>query len=202
MQSPDGVRKSRVQGASFNFGQTPANQVRHSALTGPIAGIRPFLIALALTVFGLASAAVAQCPRCGQFHPPYDRQPVRNTMHAAASVAGSAVRAAMGVADEALAEVNARRARKGIYPYRYDSLLAQGALECARYRAQHRIQGHTNNDFAFLPPGANARAGGCAAWEPSWGWGSCCSEDRGYTYAGAAWVMGSDGKRYMQLFVR
>lgn len=155
--------------------------------------MRRLLILSALVVASLASVAVAQCPRCGQFHPPYDRPtPVRNVLHAAASlVAGN----------DALAEVNAARARRGLRPFLHDPLLTEGARRCAGERARRRIQGHLANDFAYLPSGAQASAGGCAAWEPSMGWGACCTYDN-YTYAGAAWAIGADGRRYMHLFVR
>jgi len=103
--------------------------------------------------------------------------------------------------DDALDEVNAARARRGLRPYLRDEGLTQAARDCAAFRADRRIQGHTASDFNFLPAGANAASAGCAAWEPSWGWGSCCTYDS-YTYAGAAWVMGGDGRRYMSLFVR
>lgn len=102
---------------------------------------------------------------------------------------------------DALAEVNSARAKRGLRPFLPDPLLNQAALACAKLRAASRIEGHLPNDFAHLPPGASATSAGCGALEPSWGWGTCCTFDN-YTYAGAAWVMGSDGKRYMHLFVR
>jgi hypothetical protein len=105
-------------------------------------------------------------------------------------------------ATEALDEVNARRAAKGLYPYIRDDGLTRGAANVAAFRAQRRTAGHTSNDFGGLPAGVTATASGCAAWEPSWGWGSCCTDEVGPRYAGAAWVMGSDGRRYMHLFVR
>ena len=102
---------------------------------------------------------------------------------------------------EALAEVNARRASKRLKPYIYDANLTAGAMEAAKRRAAGLITGHLPNDFVCLPKGTRAAAGGCAAWPPSYGWGSCCSDDN-YTYCGAAWVLGRDGRRYMHLFVR
>ena len=104
-------------------------------------------------------------------------------------------------ADDALNEVNAERARRGLRPYQPDPLLNQAAQSCARIRAASFIRGHLSNDFAQLPSGTSASAAGCGALEPSWGWGTCCTYDN-YTYAGAAWVMGTDGRRYMHLFVR
>ncbi|MFO0822760.1 MAG: hypothetical protein U0792_06510 [Gemmataceae bacterium] len=52
-----------------------------------------------------------------------------------------------------------------------------------------------------MPAGSYASSAGCAAYPASYGWMSCCVYDN-YTYAGAAWVTGRDGKRYMHLFVR
>ena len=103
--------------------------------------------------------------------------------------------------DDALSDVNAARARRGLRPFLPDPLLNQAARTCAKLRAASRIEGHLSSDFAHLPPGASATSAGCGALEPSWGWGTCCTYDN-YTYAGAAWVMGTDGKRYMHLFVR
>lgn len=102
---------------------------------------------------------------------------------------------------DALAEVNARRAGRGLRPYMRDEGLTQAARACAQYRARFRIEGHTRNDFAFVPAGTFASSAGCAAWPQGMGWGSCCTYD-GYTYAGAAWAVGADGQRYMHLFVR
>lgn len=104
-------------------------------------------------------------------------------------------------AEDALAEVNAARARRGLPAFIYDENLTRAAAGCADFRAARLIAGHTVNDFAALPSGTIARASGCAALEPSWGWGSCCTYER-YTYAGAAIAVGRDGKRYMHLFVR
>jgi hypothetical protein len=103
--------------------------------------------------------------------------------------------------DDALEEVNAERARRGLRPFLADPLLNQAARSCAKIRATNRIEGHLASDFVYLPAGASAAAAGCGALEPSWGWGTCCTYEN-YTYAGAAWVMGGDGQRYMHLFVR
>jgi hypothetical protein len=118
------------------------------------------------------------------------------------SFRGVAADASQFGATEALDEVNARRAARGLYPYVRDEYLTQGAANVAAFRAQRRMAGHTSNDFGGLPAGVRASASGCAAWEPSMGWGSCCTDEVGPRYAGAAWAMGSDGRRYMQLFVR
>lgn len=109
--------------------------------------------------------------------------------------------AAARTGTEALAEVNAARASRGLPPFQYDAGLTQAAQACAQFRADHLIQGHTSNDFGFVPAGTWASGAGCAAWDPSMGWGSCYTYERN-TYAGAAYAMGRDGRRYMHLFVR
>jgi hypothetical protein len=101
-------------------------------------------------------------------------------------------------AGDGLDEVNAKRAARGLRPYLRDPGLTQAAMACAQYRATYGIFGHTSNDFAF---GGGAASTGCAAYPPSYGWMSCCTYDN-YTYAGAAYVTGRDGRRYMHLFVR
>jgi hypothetical protein len=102
---------------------------------------------------------------------------------------------------DALAEVNAARAARGLQPFVCDDGLCQAALSAAMYRAERCIEGHCQNDFAHLPSGCSATAAGCAAWNVGDGWGACCTYDS-YTYAGAAAVIGRDGRRYMHLFVR
>jgi hypothetical protein len=102
---------------------------------------------------------------------------------------------------DTLQEVNALRAKRGLPPYVYDEQLALGAVACAKFRAAKLMAGHTQNDFAFLPAGAHASGAGCAAATPGWGWLSCYTYSS-YRYAGAAWSMGRDGKRYTELFVR
>jgi hypothetical protein len=104
-------------------------------------------------------------------------------------------------AGDGLDEVNAKRAAAGLRPYLRDEGLAAAARGCAEYRAAYGLFGHTNNDFGFVPPGTSASSAGCAAYPAGYGWMSCCTYDN-YTYAGAAWVTGRDGKRYMHLFVR
>lgn len=103
---------------------------------------------------------------------------------------------------DALAEVNAKRARKGLRPLIHDEGLTVAAMRCAQVRAQGLIAGHTANDFSYLPSGAYATSAGCGALEPSWGWETCCYDDPRYTVGGAAFVWGRDGKRYMHIFVR
>lgn len=105
---------------------------------------------------------------------------------------------------DGLDEVNAKRAARGLRPYVRDPLLTEGAARLAAARAARLQFGHFTGgagDFAYLPPGARAAATGCAAYPPGYGWMSCATYD-GYTFAGAAWVMGADGRRYMHLVVR
>lgn len=102
---------------------------------------------------------------------------------------------------DALAEVNAARASRGLRPFLRDDGLMAAAESAARWRAARRVSGHTSNDFGHVPAGSHADAAGCAAWEPSMGWGSCCAYED-WAYAGAGIAIGADGLRYMHLFVR
>ena len=104
----------------------------------------------------------------------------------------------------ALAELNAARAKYNLKPYLPDPGLTQAANTCAERRASRLIAGHLpEGDLSTcVPSGVHAEAAGAAAWEPSSGWGSCCTYATEFTYAGAAWRMGRDGRRYMSLFVR
>jgi hypothetical protein len=103
--------------------------------------------------------------------------------------------------DDALDEVNAIRARRGLRPYLRDEGLTQAARSAAAFRAARRMAGHTPNDFGYLPPGANATATGCAAWPQHMGFGACCVFEN-WTHAGAAWTIGADGLRYCHLYIR
>jgi hypothetical protein len=103
-------------------------------------------------------------------------------------------------AEDALDEVNKARAARGLPAFNRDTGLTAGAKSAADFRAARLIQGHTSNDFGHLPRGAQATAAGCAAWDGN-DWGACCTYER-WTYAGAAWARGKDGRRYMHLFVR
>lgn len=106
-----------------------------------------------------------------------------------------------GSVGDGLDEVNAKRSARGLRPFARDEGLTQAARACAAFRAERGLFGHTSNDFAFVPPGASAASAGCAAYPAGYGWMSCCTYDN-YTSAGAAWVTGRDGRRYMHLFVR
>jgi hypothetical protein len=103
--------------------------------------------------------------------------------------------------EDAIAEVNAARAARGLKPFIRDEGLTAGAINVADVRAKALCAGHTANDFAGLPVGCHASAAGCAAWQQGQGWGACCTYEN-WTYAGAAYAVGRDGKRYMQLFIR
>jgi uncharacterized protein YkwD len=126
---------------------------------------------------------------------------VTNYLPATTSTPSTSIEAADGSGGDGLDEVNAKRAARGLRPFIRDEGLTQAARACASYRAQYSMFGHTSNDFAFVPSGSSASSAGCAAYPASYGWMSCCTYE-GYTYGGAAWVTGRDGKRYMHLFVR
>jgi hypothetical protein len=101
---------------------------------------------------------------------------------------------------DALPEVNAKRASRGLPPFERDEELTRAAYACSAFRAAHGITGHTNDDFLFLPDRSLADATGVGAFPPSYGWMTCCTNES-YRRAGAAWVMGTGGIRYMSLFV-
>lgn len=101
---------------------------------------------------------------------------------------------------DALDEVNQQRAARGLRPYVRDAGLTAGAMNVASFRAARLIAGHTASDFAGLPMGVTAGASGCAALEPFCGFGACAMFEH-WTFAGAAKIMGRDGKFYCQLFV-
>lgn len=161
-----------------------------------------YALLVILFVAGLAVAAPASKSACanGQcslqsFQSFHASSVVKQKTIATSSISVSATND-----PDALAEVNRERAKKGLRPYAYDANLTAGAVAAANHRARFRIKGHTPNDFRFLPAGTSARAAGCGALSPSWGWGSCCTYDNA-DRAGAAVVIGSDGLRYMHLFV-
>lgn len=158
-----------------------------AADAGPLRGRRPLF--QQTTYKGTATASSACGPNGCTISATRTEEFSRTTM------------AGPGASGTAIDEVNAKRAARGLRPFLHDPLLTEAAQKCAEFRARHRLFGHTNNDFGFLGFGARASAAGCAAYEPHYGWLSCCTYD-GYTYAGAAYVVGADGKRYMHLFVR
>lgn len=154
----------------------------------------------------LVSAAESQAfgrSRRGQMYASYTATRVATSSVNSEGVHSKSVTTTVKVegAVDGLGEVNAERMRRGLRPYICDPGLTQAAMNAASYRAARLIRGHTANDFQFLPPGVSSPANGCGALTPDWGWGSCCTYDN-YTYAGAAWVQGRDGRRYMHLFVR
>lgn len=114
---------------------------------------------------------------------------------------GAVANAQVSTAIEALDEVNAIRAASGLPPYQRDDGLTVAAKAAATFRAARFIAGHTNNDFAFLPAGTLAPAAGCAANGPEHGFMACAMFDD-YQFAGAAFVIGIDGRAYCHLFVR
>ena len=126
-------------------------------------------------------------------------QPVQSQAVPAQTVAGPT-----GEPSDSLAEVNAKRAARGLPPYTFDPLLTQAAMSCATYRASRGISGHVmhgSGDFQFLPLGATADAAGCAAVDASWGF-LACEVYGSYRFAGAATVRGANGILFHHLFLK
>jgi hypothetical protein len=156
--------------------------------------MRLLLVGLVLVVFG----NTAQAQRGRRTYPQYVPQYTPQYRPTPLIEPAPGVIPQNEVAD-ALEEVNAKRATRGLRPFIKDAGLTVAAYECAKYRAKHLMFGHTSNDFNFSK--VQCESTGCAAYEDRYGWMSCCMWEN-YTYAGAAWVRGKDGKRYMHLFVR
>lgn len=104
---------------------------------------------------------------------------------------------------DALDQLNAQRATRGLRPYLRDENLMIAARSAAVFRMRLRMHGHTANDFQFLPSGCTSVAAGCAAWPAAMNLGfGACGTDGSYTYAGAATVLGPDGQEYHHAFYR
>lgn len=101
----------------------------------------------------------------------------------------------------ALACLNAQRARLGLPPFAEDPALTAAAQSCAQVRARGAIFGHID-DFAHLPPGAQADSAGCGVFHPGFGFMACNADSRAFRFAGAGWARGPDGRVYCHLFVR
>lgn len=163
----------------------------------PIAGA----VAGTCSPAGYSTCAGGKCELAGTPRTADQFLPAATTEATAPATITSPAQPAAGVADgsDALDEVNAKRASRGLRPYIRDANLTEGARRLAAARAGGLVFGHLQNDFAYIP--GSAACTGCAAYPPSYGWMSCAVYDN-YTYAGAAWVMGRDGKRYMHLCLR
>jgi len=128
-------------------------------------------------------------------------RPVRTAIAATANVAAKTLGAVGDILTaprDALAEVNALRAARGLPAFIYDEKLTIAAQKCAEFRASHRITFHTENDFSFIPAGGSARASGTGV---SSGQFSACCILENYKHAGAA-VVEVNGRRFCQVFVR
>lgn len=102
---------------------------------------------------------------------------------------------------DALDELNARRQVRGLRPYLRDETMTLAAARCALVRAHYRIRGHLLDEYS-TPWTGGARSTGCAGNEVRHGFMACNDDATQYTYAGAAYVVGSDGRLYCHLFVR
>lgn len=102
-------------------------------------------------------------------------------------------------AESAMERVNWQRAQQGLPPFMEDSGLTKAAMAAADFRAAHGMEGHSSNDFSFLPRGTSAPVAGCAAWHYGAGFGACDLYSN-YKYAGCAWVQGRDGRVFCHAF--
>jgi hypothetical protein len=105
--------------------------------------------------------------------------------------------------EDALDDANSQRQRKGLPAFIRDDAMTEAAKACATYRAQRRIEGHVRGgmgDFQFVPKGSWADAAGCSVRDPGDPFATCCLFER-WKYAGAAKVIGPDGREYHHLFV-
>lgn len=155
--------------------------------------MKKFLVSL-VALFAIASFSEA----AGPFRNLRIRGNSAQSQLPASDPAPSSVDSSQAV--DALDEVNAHRARLGLPAFIRDEGLSMGARVMAAARAYRLLQGHNRNDFQYLPQGTRAAATGCGA-SAGGNWLTCCAEDS-YKYAGAAYVMGRDGKRYMHVAVR
>lgn len=108
-------------------------------------------------------------------------------------------------ATDALDQLNAQRAARGLPAYVRDEGLTVAAIACATHRARFRIAGHCMagmGDFVFVPATTTARCAGCSAWPVGLGFGACEAYSTAYRFAGAATVIGPDGLAYNQAFYR
>ncbi len=106
----------------------------------------------------------------------------------------------VGEVQDAIKAINGARAQRGLRPYVRDDDLTKGAIRVTAHRAARRMFGHAENDFNFLE-GCTAACAGCAANEPTWGFMACAVYEN-WTYCGAAWVLGGDGRLYCHAFYR
>lgn len=103
---------------------------------------------------------------------------------------------------DVLEELNQQRRQRGLEAYIWDRDLTIAAGRASKHRAERLMFGHTDNDFAYLSSGVSADAAGCAAYPASYGFTACACYDQGLHFAGAAYTLGRDGKRYCHLFIR
>lgn len=152
------------------------------------------LVALLLVTTVDAGGRRSRQRAAAQSNVVWDSQPVVSS----APVSAEATSQLKG-SDDALDEVNAGRVSRGLPAFIRDPELTQAALACAKQRASRHIHGHLpESDFSYSGS-SGARSMGCGALDDSWGWQSCLHYSTEYRYAGAAWVRGSDGLRYMHI---
>lgn len=105
---------------------------------------------------------------------------------------------------DALDELNAQRAQRGLPPYRRDPALTKAAMKCASTRAKTHVHGHMQggmSDFTCLDAGVPCECTGAEAPGQNYppGFWTCAMYDN-YTVAGAARAFDERGEQYMSLF--
>lgn len=101
---------------------------------------------------------------------------------------------------ECLEMCNARRALLGLFPLQYDIALSELAEREAQAQASKRRMGHVNG---CPSPARNAGVGYTSRSDYQGRYfNSCYCITRSHRYAGAAVVVGRDGRTYYALMVR
>lgn len=206
--------------ASMLCGALARGQDYDKAASEASKGMKPLVVFIGVDARPIAPAIVCRVQKLPGYNGPAIVVSVpggdwllwRATLPATATDAEilSAISLPAGATD-AMDELNAQRVRRGLFPFLRDHGLTLAAARAAKHRADHGISGHVPGqmgDFAFLPAGTHADCAGCAAWEP-WlvtttgeTFGACASDSTEHRFAGAAWVMGSNGVRYSHVFYR
>lgn len=103
---------------------------------------------------------------------------------------------------EALDECNLQRQHFGLPPLIRDPELMRAAQRKAEWKAAHHVTSQYGYDGHEGQTPPDDCIEGCGALTPFWGWGTCETTLTGSWPAGAGLAMGTDGRRYMVLWIR